>query len=152
MNKNILIKVGGLLLACSIKLAWSEIISQNFNTKLTVDSTCSLEGMPDVVDVVTSLNTEVRIPLSFSIKCNFDDSITLIVDSPQAKTDGYFLVDDKGNLLPYSLVINSVIQTKQKQTVVQPNNAYQVDLVFPGTTMKNVAGKYTGVISFVINY
>lgn len=152
MNKNILIKVSYFFVLFSASLVQAEVISQNFNTTLTVDSTCSMDGLPDVVDVVPNLNTEVSVPLNFGLKCNFDDVVTLSVDSPQATTAGYFLVDEKGNVLPYSLVIDTVIQTKQKQTVIQPNNTYLVNLVFPKTTMKNAAGKYTGIISFTINY
>lgn len=135
-----------------VKMGLSAVITQNFNTTLTVAPSCVMDGLPDVVDVVTSMNSAITVPLNFNVRCNIDDSITLSVDSPQATEEGYFLLDEKNHALPYSLIINSVPQSKQMQTTILPNTNYPVSLVFPVTTMKYSAGKYTGVISFTINY
>lgn len=119
---------------------------------LVVPASCRAEGLPPVVNVETSMSSDVTVPLSFTLVCNMDDSVILTVSSPQSDDGGFYLLHKSGSMLRYGLTVGNNLVLPLQQIPITPNLAYPTVLSFPAISMKYYAGNYTGVVNFTFTY
>ncbi len=121
-------------------------------TALVVPASCRAEGLPPVVNIETSMSSDVTVPLSFMLVCNMDDSVILTVSSSQSDEGGFYLIHKSGDMLRYGLTVGNNLVLPLQQITITPNQTYPTVLSFPAVSMKNYAGNYTGVVNFNFTY